>query len=185
LAILWEPNETLFCTSEVGDYSDPAYDPVYFLLLFPHDALDWHLVVRYPGDATRHSNRVSCHEFASYRLHIKASGYSLLQHTARLVLCVVSTVASEMRVPKLSGSPGTSRLVVWLFSLLYGCFIFRLKAGDESIYSAKERKVINTWTQEPRNPGKLIFPDNFKIKSITSCKGRANVVTPIQLTTLG
>jgi hypothetical protein len=90
----------------------PAYDPVYFPLLFPNGALGWHLVVRYQGDVTSHSNRVSCREFAAYRLHIKATGYSLLQHTARLVLREVSTVASEMRVPKLPRSPGTSRLVV-------------------------------------------------------------------------
>jgi len=64
----------------------PAYDPVYFPLLFPHGALGWHLVVRYQGDITSHSDRVSCREFAAYRLHMKASGYSLLLHTARLVL---------------------------------------------------------------------------------------------------
>jgi hypothetical protein len=30
----------------------PAYDPVYFPLLFPHGGLGWHLVVRYQGDST-------------------------------------------------------------------------------------------------------------------------------------
>jgi hypothetical protein len=91
----------------------PAYDPVYFPLLYPHGALGWRLAVRYQGDPTSHSNRVSCREFGAYRLHIKASGYSLLNILLRFVLGVVSTVASEMRVPKLPGLPDTSRLVVW------------------------------------------------------------------------
>jgi len=56
----------------------PAYDTVYFPLLYPRGALGWRLVVRYQGDATSHSNGVSCREFGAYRLHIKASGYILL-----------------------------------------------------------------------------------------------------------
>jgi hypothetical protein len=81
-------------------------------------------------------------EFAAYRLYIKANGFSLLHHTARLGLREVFTLASVMRVPILPGVPGTSRLVVRLFSLFYGIgFLFRLKTGDESIYSAKESKV--------------------------------------------
>jgi len=93
---------------------------------------------------------VSCREFAASRLHIKASGYSLLQHTARLVLREVSTVASEMRVPKLPASPGTSRLVVWLFSLFYGIgflIVFYIQANDRRrINLQRQRAQSNEYT---------------------------------------
>jgi len=37
----------------------PAYDPLPFLMLFPHDELGWHLAVRNQGGATSHnSNKV-------------------------------------------------------------------------------------------------------------------------------
>jgi hypothetical protein len=44
--------------------------------------------------------------------------------------------------------------------LLYGIgllivFYIQDKDRDESIYSARERKVKNTWAQETRKPGKL------------------------------
>jgi len=95
----------------------PAYDRLYFPLLFPRGELRWHLAVRNQGDATIHnSSRVSCSEFAAFRLYIKASGYSLLHRPARLFLREVSTLTNEMYVLSLLRSPGTSRLVFYNFS---------------------------------------------------------------------
>jgi len=118
LTIIREPNETLFCTSKVGDYSKLVIGTRCTIqyssfLLFLHGSLGWHLVVRYQGDATSHSNRVSC-EFAAYRLYIKASGYSMLQDTARLVLREVSTVASEMRVPRVVAHQQMSSMIIFI-----------------------------------------------------------------------
>ena len=48
----------------------PAYDRLHFPLLFPHGEQCWHLAVRNQGDATsRNISRVSCREFAAFRLH--------------------------------------------------------------------------------------------------------------------
>jgi hypothetical protein len=63
-----------------------AYNPLHFPLLFPHGELDWHLAVQYHGDATSYNNKVSCCEFAAYKLYIKANAYSLLHCAARLFL---------------------------------------------------------------------------------------------------
>ena len=82
-------------------------DPLHFRVLFPHGGLGWHLAVRYQSDATSHnSNRVSCGEFTAYILH---QGQWAL--TAASFVREISTLTTEMRVPSLSGSPGTSRLV--------------------------------------------------------------------------
>jgi hypothetical protein len=107
---------TLHLSGELQRISDrhPAYDPVYFPLLLQHGQLQvgWHLIVRYHCDVTTDSYRVSCLEFVAYRLYIMANGYSMLHHTASLVLREVSTAPSEMRLPNLPGSLDTSRLVV-------------------------------------------------------------------------
>jgi len=85
----------------------PACYPLHFRLLLPHGGLGWHLALRYQSDAKSHNtNRDSCGEFTAYILH---HGPWVL--TAASFVREVSTLTTEMRVPNLSGSPGTSRLV--------------------------------------------------------------------------
>ena len=92
--------------------TEPEYDPLHFLLLFPHGELGWHSAFRYPSDATSHNNnRVSCGESAAYSLCIRAIGYSLPHCAARSFASRVSTLTTEMGVPNLSGSSDTSRLI--------------------------------------------------------------------------
>jgi hypothetical protein len=91
----------------------PAYDPLQFSLLFPHGERGWHLAFRYQGDATSHNNnRVSCLEFAVYRLYVKTNGCSMLLRAAKLLLIKCATLTIAMRASRLSGSPGGSTLVV-------------------------------------------------------------------------
>ena len=117
LILLKDPKGHYFspaiCRSRAENDRQPAYDPLYFHLLFPRDELGWHRAVRYHGKATSHVNSsVSCRELAAYRLYIGAKKYSLLQRAARLFLSEVSTITTEMRLPSLPGSPEINRLIV-------------------------------------------------------------------------
>ena len=49
---------------------------------------------------------------------IKSSGYSLLHRAARLFLCAVSTLITEMRVPSLPVTPSVSKLLLLLLLLV-------------------------------------------------------------------
>ena len=84
-------------------------------VLFPHCELDWHLRVRYQGDATSHNYRIWCN-FAAYRHCNKCNWYSLILRTARLILCDFYTLITEMRVISFPVSPDESQLV---FSLSF------------------------------------------------------------------
>ena len=91
-----------------------------FALLFPHGELGWHLAVQYQSDTRSHNNNtVSCRNFAAYRLWIKSSRYSLLHCATRLFLYSGFTLITEMCVPSLPMSPGTSKLVLSLFPVYY------------------------------------------------------------------
>jgi hypothetical protein len=78
---------------------NPAYDLLHFTLLFPHGELGWHLAVQYHGDATSYNNKISCREFAEYRLYIKANAYSMLHRAAGLFLqgCVRQYVKTDQQ----------------------------------------------------------------------------------------
>jgi hypothetical protein len=101
----------------------PACDSLHFRWLFPHGGLGWHLAVRYQGDTTNHnSNGVSCGEFTAYIIH---QGPWVL--IAASFVREVSTLTTEMRVPSLSGSPGTStyiesRNVEWNYNVEVSLF---------------------------------------------------------------
>ena len=93
--------------------TQPAYDPLYFPLLFRHGELGWHFKVT--PQATK-NNTVSSRKFA----HTDSTsrplcGYSLLHRDARLFLRDSSTLTNKMRVSSLAGWPGTSRIVTLLF----------------------------------------------------------------------
>jgi hypothetical protein len=88
-------------------------------LLFQGGDLGWNWSFLYQGDETNHkNNRDSRNEFSVWRLFIKASDCSLLHRAARLFLLEVSTLTTEMWLPSLPGSPGTSRLVTINFAVM-------------------------------------------------------------------
>jgi len=95
-----------------------------------------------------------------------------------------------MRVPKLPGSPDTSRLVVRLFSLLYGIgflIVFYVQSKDRRRINLQRQtgKVINTRTQEPRSPSKLNIFWQLQNQVHHNLQFTISVIMPIQLTTLG
>lgn len=99
---------------ELGRISDtvPAYDPLHFPLLFPHGEIGWHLAVPYQGDASSHnSNRFSSREFCL--IPILPQGQQVLVAASRCKIIYAPVFhTTEMHVPSLPGSLGTSRLVL-------------------------------------------------------------------------
>jgi hypothetical protein len=106
--------------TELEQIRDALLASLHFPLLYPRGELGWHLAVQYQGVAISHdNNRVSRRNFAAYRLCIKFNGYSFRHRAARLFLSVASKLVTEMRVPSLSLSPGPSKLVLLLLTVLY------------------------------------------------------------------
>ena len=70
---------------------------LHFPLLFPQGELGSHLADPYHGDATSPNNRVSCRNFAAYRLH-QAQWILLALFAATLNLSAFSTLITEISV---------------------------------------------------------------------------------------
>jgi len=91
----------------------PAYDPLHFPLPFPHGERGRHLAGLYQCDVPSHSrNRISCREFC--RIHTVPQGQYVLTAASRskIIYAPIFQHTTEMRLPSLPGSPGTTRLVL-------------------------------------------------------------------------
>jgi hypothetical protein len=117
---------------ELEQIRDSNLASLRFPLLFSHGELGWHLAVRYQGDATSHNNnRTICRNFTGLRLYIKSNGHQLLHSAARLFLCAVYALITEMRVPCLHVSRGASKLLLLLllFPVYYSINLIVINHG--------------------------------------------------------
>jgi hypothetical protein len=72
-----------------------------------------------PGVDLQTHNLPTCNEVAAITLCTSGIWYSLLQRDSRLFLHVFSALTTETSVRSLPGSPSTSRLLTWHFSMTY------------------------------------------------------------------